>query len=165
MRKYELYPEAKRIYKRLKGNFDVLSLVKYLESIGYSVVFFNTAEGDQLLQAYGICPQDVKAFTYCGSTRIVFVDNQLHTTDKIYSLLHEIGHITLKHIGNGNIDMYNKRTTENEAEAFTYKVLNYNKTTKKQNVTLFIVCSTILMLFQGGLMYHRLRKKGDIDNV
>lgn len=137
--------ESKKLYKSLKGKIDTPSLVKYLETIGYSVVFFNTEVGDELLNAYDLHPENTKAFTYCGATKIVFVDSNLHTNDKVYSLLHECGHILLGHIGQNSIDLLNKRSIENEAEAFSYAVLNYNKAANRQNVSLLVVALLLVL--------------------
>ena len=57
----------------------------------------------------------------------MFIDNTMHTNSKVYSLLHEIGHILLGHIGNGDIALKDNRILENEAEAFVYAVLNKKK--------------------------------------
>ena len=137
--------QSKKLFKSLKGKIDTPSLVKYLETIGYSVVFFNTEDGDELLNAYDLNPKNAKAFTYCGATKIVFVDSNLHTSDKIYSLLHECGHILLGHIGKNSIELLNKRSTENEAEAFCYAVLNYNRTANIQSVSLFVVTFLLVL--------------------
>ena len=139
---------SKKLHKSLKGNIDIPNLVKYLESIGYSVVFFNTEDGDELLKSYGINPGITKAFTYCGATKIIFVDGKLHTSDKLYSLLHECGHILLGHIGNNSIELLNKRSIENEAEAFVYAVLNYRgSANKKSRSFIFIAILLVLSLF------------------
>ena len=119
--------EVKRLYKYTKGTISIPNLIKYIESLGYSVVFFNTSEGDALLSLYDIAPRDAKAFTVYGTTKTVFIDNFLHTSDMIYSLLHECAHIVLGHIGNDCIHLQDKRKTENEAEVFAYEVLHYSE--------------------------------------
>ncbi len=132
---------SNNLRKTLKGNITLKTLSEYLQTLGYATVFFNTEEGDEILKAYGINPGNTNAFTYIGPTRIVFVNANLHSQDKIYALLHELGHILLAHIGTDNIDLLNKRSSENEAEAFAYMVLNPNK-----NRIMYFLCVLSILL-------------------
>lgn len=140
---------ANKFYKKTKGNVNLKSIISQLRMLGYSTVFFNTPEGDEILSALSIFPQQVKAFTYCGSANIVFVDNNQHPADKLYSLLHELGHILIGHIGKGEIDLNNKRKIENEAEAFAYMVLNPPK--RQKSLILFMLAAIILSIFLGAI--------------
>lgn len=117
--------QVRLLHKSLKGEITVPGLIRYLEHFGYNTVFFNTEEGDKLLDAVDIEQGETKAFTFYGDAKIVFIDNEMHHSDKLYALLHECGHIVLGHIGNDTIHLQDKHTTENEAEAFAYRVLNY----------------------------------------
>ena len=137
--------QAKVLYKSIKGDVSAPNIIKYLEKRGYSVVFFNTPKGDKLLETCGLEIGDTKAFTVCGTTKTVFIDDLLHVTDKVYALLHECAHIVLGHIGNNEIHLQNKRKTENEAEAFAYKVLNYSPVSKIRNIVLSVLSSLLLI--------------------
>ncbi len=137
--------QSKLLYKSIKGDVSAPNIIKYLEKRGYSVVFFNTPKGDKLLETCGLEIGDTKAFTVCGTTKTVFVDDLLHVTDKVYALLHECAHIVLSHIGNNEIHLQNKRKTENEAEAFAYKVLNYSPTRRIRNVIIAVLSSFLLI--------------------
>ncbi len=117
--------QVRLLHKSLKGEITVPGLIKYLERYGYSTVFFNTPKGDKLLNAVDVEPGDAKAFTLCGRAKLVFIDNELPHLNKLYALLHECGHIVMEHIGDNTIHLQDKRTKENEAEAFVYRVLNY----------------------------------------
>lgn len=154
----KIHTQANKLYRSLKGNINIPNLIKYIESFGYSVVFFHTEEGDEILRAYGLTHEDKKAFTYCGTTKMVFIDGRLPTSSQIYSLLHECGHISLRHIGDGDIDLLDSRVIENEAEAFAYMVLNYHKIAEKQNIPLFIAGGA-LILMQGVKLYNLKRAR------
>ena len=154
----KIHNEAKKLYRSLKGNINIPSLIKYIEKFGYSVVFFHTEEGDEILRAYGLTHEDKKAFTYCGTTKMVFIDGNLPTRNQIYSLLHECGHISLRHIGDDDIDLFDSREIENEAEAFAYTVLNYHKIADKQFIPLF-VAGGALILMQGIKLYNLKRAR------
>lgn len=140
---------AKRLRKNLKNKISIPNLITYLETLGYSTVFFNTMEGDTLLKSYGLSPGTTKAFTYCGTTQIVFLDNNLPTQDKIYSLLHEMGHILLCHIGDNKIKFLDKRLMENEAEAFAYTVLNYKRNYKPLYFAICLVLASVISATAG----------------
>lgn len=147
--------QVKLLHKHTHGDITVPGIIKFLEHRGYSVVFFNTEDGDALLLTYGITPNGAKAFTYCSTTNTVFVDNNLHMSDKLYSLLHECAHILLCHIGNDHIHLMDKRRTENEAEAFAYKVLNYSPPKTIRNI-LFSVLALLLTIAGTTLVCSRL---------
>lgn len=137
----KIYKEAKKIYKSTNGNITVPGIIRFLESVGYSVVFFNTEEGDYLLQTYELYPCKTNALTYCGNTKVVFVDNLLHPSDKVFALLHECGHILLGHLD----DMIDHRVYENEAEAFAYTVLHYTPPKTFRNILLCTLASLLLI--------------------
>ncbi len=147
--------QAKLLHKYTRGDITVASIIKFLERCGYSVVFFNTEKGDVLLSSYNIAPEETTAFTVCGTTKTVFVDDLLHTNDKLYALLHECGHIVLEHVGRNQLRMQDERRTENEAEAFAYKVLNYSPPKTVRNI-LFSVLASVLIIAGTTLVCSRL---------
>lgn len=130
------------MYKGTKGNITIPGVIKFLESVGYSVVFFNTEEGDYLLQSYELYPCTANALTYCGNTKVVFVDNLLHPSDKLFALLHECGHILMGHLD----DMIDQHVYENEAEAFAYKVMHYASPKTFQKVVFSIIVAVLIVV-------------------
>ena len=138
---------AKKYIKTTKRK-DLSGAIDYLTSLGYSIVSFNTPDGDEMVKAYGFDweKDNLKAFTCCEINGInaVFVDGNLHNNDKLYLLLHEIGHILLNHIGDGKIAHRDKRYSDIEAETFVYEVLNYkNNTGKIAGMVISIVLSFV----------------------
>lgn len=147
---------VKKFVRCLKGKVDALSIATYLRQIGYSVILFHTPEGDEYLKRYHLIVNEQTAFTFCGSTKIVFIDNNLSNSEKIYSLLHESGHILLGHIGNNTMDLRDKRTMENEAEAFAYAVLHFRQHHfldfgLKMLLVLLSICCIFLCLYKGNI--------------
>lgn len=140
-----LNKQVKLLHKYTRGDITVPNIIKFLEHRGYSVVFFNTEKGDALLASYNITMEDTSAFTVCGTTKTVFVDDLLHTNDKLYALLHECGHVVLEHIGRNQLRMQDERRTENEAEAFAYKVLNYSPPKTMRNTLLSVLASVLII--------------------
>lgn len=120
---------AKQVTKEFKGHINIIKLKECLKRQGYSTVFYNTPEGDAIINAYNLpdTTKIKKAFTYCGATKIVFVNYNDHMTDKIYSLLHELGHIVLGHLKDHSIALSDKELLELEAEVFAYEILKRNK--------------------------------------
>lgn len=146
---YKLARRLKRKYKKI----DVQSIISELQTHGYDTVFFNTPKGDELLRAYGLNPGSSRAFTYCGITKVVFVDNALHTSDKICVMLHELGHIELKHIG-GNSKYIDSCLSEIEADAYAYSVLNNKLTSKK------IIASLVMVILISSLSFWAITTTG-----
>lgn len=146
---------ARRLRKETKGKVDVLSLVNYALEIGYKVVFFNTPEGDRLIELYDLeyAVKTTSAFTLSGNDNIIFIDSNAHTHDRIYLLLHEIGHIVLGHIGDGNISLKDRPFLEAEADAFVHEVMN----PRKRNIALHLIILFIVVVFgfSGGFMTQR----------
>lgn len=136
---------AKKYIKATKKR-DLAGAVDYLASIGYTIIPFNTPDGDELVKAYGLDweKDNLKSFTCCEHNGInaVFIDNTLHNNDKLYLILHEIGHIMLNHVGDGKIMHRDKLYSDIEAETFAFEVLNYkNNTGKAIGMLMFVVIS------------------------
>lgn len=119
---------AKKLKKDLHGCINIVTITEYLKGLGYAVVFFNTKNGDKLIKHYNLeeFSNGKRAFSYSYDVNIVFINDELHIRDKIYSLLHELGHIALNHLGDNESQYSDKRMLEAEAEAFLYEVITHN---------------------------------------
>ena len=125
-KKYIIKKLAKKVKKELKNNIDIISVIDYLQKCGYSTVFFNNNYGDEELTRYGLeSKKQLTAFAYSETAHIVFVDSNTAVEDRLYLLLHELGHIVLKHIGDGNLIHRNHILIDIEADAFAYEILNH----------------------------------------
>lgn len=113
--------------KAVHGKITLEHAVKYLEGIKYYVRFYSSSD-DEILIKYKLSDiaQKTAAFTYNGLAHVVFISNNLSYSEKLHRLLHETGHIVLKHTGTGELYLKNNDEIESEAEAFVYAVL-YNK--------------------------------------
>ena len=116
---------GKKIIKALRKKLSFENAEEITNNLGYSVVFFNTAVGDAELERYDLIEEkeSLMAFTYFENARIVFIDGKLSVEDRLYLLLHEIGHIVLGHL-ESDIFNRNKVLMDIEADNFAYKVIH-----------------------------------------
>ncbi len=134
---------ANKIKRALKGNkLNYANIEKILNTIGYSVVLFNTIQGDEEIKRYNLTKQadTLKSFTYSRTVKIVFADATLPSDDIVYLLLHELGHIMCGHIGNGNAGKQNKILMDIEADNFAHSILY-----KSERNYLYILFSAIIL--------------------
>lgn len=121
----QIIKQAAKLRRKLKGKIDFVSVEEYLNSIGYKVIFFNTPVGDSELERYRLVEkaQKTKAFTYCATAKIVFIDNDISPEDKTYVLYHELGHIEVGHLDYKCMSTINKILMEFQADAFACALL------------------------------------------
>lgn len=147
---------ADKLIKKLRGRLDFVNLEKELSDIGYSVIFYNTPAGDNELNRYNLFSkaQNLKAFTYSSSAKIIFIDNNQHADDKLYLLLHETAHILLKHLGDGKINTRNAIKIDIEADALAYEILNHKKSYKPHIISAAVLVAVLscgaILLHNGG---------------
>lgn len=117
---------AKSVTKYLQKDISIERIIEYIKLCGYSTVFFNTYDGNKELDRYGLdhLAEKLTAFTYAKTARIVFIDDNKHIQDKLYLLLHELGHILLKHIGDEKMSLRNPILMDIEADAFAYELIS-----------------------------------------
>ena len=140
---------AKQLKKETKGNIDLLSFVKYAERIGYRVVFFNTPDGDDTVSFYDLADEisQVPSFTIAEPERMIFIDGLENINNQMLLILHELGHILLGHIGDGDIDLKDKDFLEVEADTFAYAVISEKKMPYKKIAVAII---SALLIFSAG---------------
>ena len=139
--------------KHLKNDVSIDSIIHFLNCMGFSVYSYSDDEGSPILTQYGLRAHanNVKAFTFIahspiltqyglrahannveaftfiiqGELKMVFIKKGTTHRERLYLLLHEIGHILLKHIGgDSEIAKSDGYDEEIEANAFAYAVLN-----------------------------------------
>lgn len=152
---YKIFKIAKHFkIHALHFNVNSESVIKYLNSIGYSVMFFDDIT-DNIIIGYDVVEyaQKFKAFTLKeGKTKCVFINNSLSAYSMLCSLLHETAHIILGHLKDNHLPQ-NNRIDEMEAEAFAYLVLTY-KPKSKYLYALIVVVITSILLSITGFTYH-----------
>ena len=134
---------AKDIQKILRKNkLTFINVEKVINKLGYSVVFFNTPKGDFEIERYNLAKQaeTLKSFTYAKTARIVFIDGDLHSDDKLYLSLHELGHIVLGHVGDGKLITRNSILIDIEADNFVHSIMY----PQKENIFFALVVAIIL---------------------
>lgn len=134
---------AKKIIKYTKGKINFNSVESWLNSAGYKVIFYNSEKGDIEITRYSLNKKaaERKGFTYCGTAKIVFIDNTLQSQDKFYVLCHEAAHIALGHLELKRISVENDIFLEMQANTVAHMLVTY----KKQNKAVF--ASIVLVVF------------------
>ena len=139
---------AKDIQKILRKNkLTFTNVERVINKLGYSVVFFKTHNGDYEIQRYNLAKQAdaLKSFTYAKTAHIVFINNELPADDKLYLLLHELGHIILGHVGDGKLNTRNSILIDIEADNFAYSIIYPQKRTALYNIIAsFILSASII---------------------
>lgn len=140
---------AKKFINSLRGKVDFVSVEEYLQKSGYKVIFFNTPVGDTEIIRYNLQEKanNTKAFTYKGTAKIIFIDDNVSCEDKSYLLYHETGHILLGHLDYGRLSTKNKTLIDVESDAFVYEILNPTKTDVM--LPFLFIASIICSLFIG----------------
>ncbi len=143
---------ANKFYKSINGKIEFEVVEKQIKSSGFQVLFFNTPVGDAELIRYAQTEKakTTKAFTYVGTAKIIFIDNFLSVEDKLYLLLHEVGHITLKHLEFERISTHNKILLDIDADSFVYFLLSGKRKTAFPaviSVAILVVVAVIFLCF------------------
>ena len=75
---------VRRFLKSVK-KIDYTNSERFAESLGYSVVFFNTEKGDVTLAKCGYKEKDKnrKAFTHHKTAKIIFINNSVSSETKL----------------------------------------------------------------------------------
>lgn len=113
---------AKKYLKSARGEISLEQAIDYAQALNYKVVFFSSPENEHIVRfALEHVAKSAKAFTYNRLARVIFISDSLPYAAKLHRLLHEIGHISLCHIG--TLYLKNNDEIESEAEAFVHEVL------------------------------------------
>lgn len=119
--------KAKKFLRRdLCGKVSVERIREILKGVGYVVIFHDADNNIEILNAINQreYAEKVRAFTFReDDLGMVFIKRDLSYENKLYSLLHETGHIILGHMETDEATE-NTRLQEMEAEAFAYGVLD-----------------------------------------
>ena len=139
-------------YKIKSLDFDTLSTI--INKSGYTLVTFNKYYNNQkvntLISALSLDIEIVskKCFTYeCDSMRLVFLSDNLSEEEKTIVLLHELGHIYMKHTQNSTIN--NEITIEQEANDFAHFLSKY---IRFYNLLVLISKVTLVLFISGFLI-------------
>ncbi len=141
---------AIRFIKNIKGNKTFWAITEYLKTKGCTITFFSESERESLAEKHDLERRIVKkdAFTVLEDDIIcIYIISESSPEDKLYLLLHEVGHIELKHLEK-SILICNTRLQDLEADTFAYTVLNPPKSNKLPFV-MTIVLTAILSFTLG----------------
>lgn len=145
MNERQIKRTAKKFIKNLKGKVDFASVEYYLgEKYGYKVIFFNTLIGDREISRYNLT-EDAKmtdAFTYSSTAKIVFINNNCSSEEKLYLLYHESGHIALGHMDYPRLTAHNKVLLDIKADVFAHSLIQPPKPSR----TVLSLIATVAIL-------------------
>ena len=163
---------AKAFIKKYKLTaIDYAALKKTAADIGYTVIEFNSVfnekDVDTIIQNLNLGENTLKSrgFTYVSAEyRLVFVNEDLNSEEKLIVLSHELGHIVCEHFSSVPI-IGNDVREEHEANEFSHYILNPSNFIKTKNAITshrkaFISSIVILCLIIGSLtVYWVMRSK------
>lgn len=144
---------AKQYFKRLPNGLNYHSVRYDFEQHGWRVVLFNTENGDEIFGQLSAellqYAKTTKAFIYAGTTaRYIGVDYHLPHNERMKAMLHEAGHIELRH------DLMSEardEAAEQEAELFSQMVQKYESSLwrRHQKLLTILACCLAALLASG----------------
>ena len=145
--------KVKKEIKRFLGQIDhAVSLTSLQQQAGYTIYFYNkqSLDNDKLLTAIGAAEYAKTVNSFCIEQdwqRIVFVSDSVDYEEKVFLVLHEIGHLVLDH--HKNQDTYFAITLEQEQEAnfFAEGIYKYDKNKLvKRNILLTSILAGFVLI-------------------
>lgn len=145
---------TKRLKKELGKEVKIETLTDAFTKRGFTLLYLNSDEGIEQLEHHKLkeYAKNKKCFTYISSVKLVFVDGTLHKSDIIKLLLHELAHIELRHIGYTDYHIYDEVSSEVEADAVVYGVLNDKG---KKHLAAILVIAFIMLVNAFALKFHK----------
>ena len=135
-----------RIIRRaLKQKVTYISVRDYLEDKGFSIFYIGTVDGDRELERFRLTEfRHRYAFTYVQGVKLIFVRADITENEKLFYLLHELGHYELGHLEEPGF-VIDDSTAEREAETFAYLMLNPIKNTLAVPFAISLVVLSVLV--------------------
>ena len=137
--------KANILYRRIKKKGITFEAVKdYAKRIGFSVLMYDSPEGKIEIEAYKLqkLASERKSFAFDSKVKYIFITSAAQEYEKIFLLLHELGHVLLGHTSpNCMKDSFN---CEMEADAFAYEVLHHKHRISPKLVSVFLVLIAFL---------------------
>lgn len=140
---------------------DRQTLEAIIDRLGYKIIQFNKLSNEDsvelLIESLSL-ENDVKqkqCFTYSSPAfKRIFICDNINESDSIQALLHEVGHIYMRHKIDSEADTLH---IENEANEFVYAVLNQIKKRRIKKYTAFtflgvLVCAGVITAAISGLI-------------
>lgn len=139
-------------YKIKEITYPVLEQI--INSLGFKIQYFNKYSKKSIALFENLCIKNPpKCFTFASEDfRYVFISDSLNNDDKIYLLLHEIGHIYLNHIEQ-NVILDNVKF-EKQANEFAFWIEIKLKKRKVFHKIIIILLALILSLSVGVFIYN-----------
>lgn len=139
-------------YKIKEITYPVLEQI--INSLGFKIQYFNKYSQKSIALFENLhIKNPAKCFTFASEDfRYVFVSDSLNNDDKLYLLLHEIGHIYLNHIEQ-NVILDNVKF-EKQANEFAFWTEIKLRKRKLFHKIIIVLIALILSLSVGVFIYH-----------
>lgn len=139
MRKSLVKREVRKLLRRLGGKVTLDGLIRKSDCL---ICFFNNRNmiGDEILSDLGERGYARKADAFSlvnGDKKYIFLRNSLCEEEKLFSALHELGHLRLEHNFSPTNTFEEKINFENEANSFANEVLNHRYNRQSKTIALF----------------------------
>lgn len=135
-------------YGLARKNLSSLTLKQIFDDLGFRIIQFNKFRNSpgiqRLIDAYELTEHAMtrKAFIFVDNeSKILFIRQYIGEDELIHYLLHELGHIWLKH----NYKLYDDDIQEREADEFSVLVRETLKRNKKRTKNIAVICSLIVL--------------------
>ena len=138
---------AKDFYKNLNGELNFQNVRQYCERAEYKVLLFgNNASANSIMNSLGIHVSETKkGILYVNlNHKYIFINDRLDEFARLETLLHEVGHIILKH----KVSILRNEVQECEANEFSLCVLKLKESNNylKSHKAIIILCLTTIII-------------------
>lgn len=140
-------------YGLTKNNLSSSLLERIFTEIGYRIILFNKSHNPQAVQkvidAYGLNNQikNRKVFTFTDDeVKMLFVHEHINEDALIHYLLHELGHIWLRHTRNSDDEDIQEKEADEFAVLVKVALQNRYRLQKAGKRCVFIMSATMLIV-------------------
>lgn len=138
--------KADKLRRTLKNNITLGSVKRYVENIGYSVIFGGTKDVDRELERFNLTDyaKNKHAFVYSSLAKFIYIDGKCSEQEKLCLLLHEIFH--LYDDNDNSCSDPNNINEEIQADTFAHEVLTGEHARSVRRASVVSVLATVCIV-------------------